>query len=621
MDLTTKDLQLIREALLRNFSLTDLEKSGRLDDPPTQELWKQLAEIDLEFFAGFYLPNHFDCAPAPLHKETYRTMEQAISSPGKINNALVWPRGFGKTTTTTLALPLWCICFRKRRFIPIISDSHTQAKQQLATIKDEIEHNDRIKEDFGELQGAKWQEDDITTANRVKLIALGARMKIRGRKFLQYRPDLIIVDDSENLEGVQSATRREAHRKWFWRSVMNAGWSDTKVFVVGNFLHFDCLLQHLVDNPMFHSRVYQAVPAWAEREDLWEHWRGLVTNLTDKNKEKTAYAYFLAHKEEMLKGAVSAWPEAFSYYDLMLTRVAGGEAAFATELQNEPVDPKSRLFKKWETFRMEYRSASAGLAEGIWLIPSNGQVAVPLSACTIFGFTDPSMGGSVQSDYSAITLIAKAPTRQMFAIVSDIERRPPDRLINAQNKWAKEYPIARWRIEKNAFQALFATESARRSMEEGVYLPVEPYNQLSNKQMRINSLQPDLENGYLMILENGQSLLKKELREWPMGAYDDGLDSLEGCRTLAKSFESQISTELIQAKAHEFAPNQAPGADIRIPLGTDPFAKYDKMADKTIYDLQVAAARKQATAEGRDPDVAQEEIPVPVEIFVPMMFA
>ena len=616
MELTPKDLELIRAALLRNFSLADLERTGRLDAPPTQELWKQLADIDLEFFAHFYLANHFDCAPAPLHIETYQTMQRAIESPGKVNHALVWPRGFGKTTTTTLALPLWCICYRKRRFIPIISDSHTQAKQQLATIKDEIENNPRILEDFGPLKGEKWQEDDITTANRVKLIALGARMKIRGRKFLQYRPDLIIVDDSENLEGVQSATRREAHRKWFWRSVMNAGWSDTKVFVVGNFLHFDCLLQHLVVNPMFHSQIYQAIPHWADHKDMWDHWRELITDLNDKNKEKTAYEYFTTHKEAMLQGAVSAWPEAFAYYDLMLTRVAGGDAAFATELQNEPVDPESRLFKKWETFRMEYHEP-----EGVWLIPTNGSTAVALSECTIFGFTDPSMGGSVQSDYSAITLIAKAPTRQMFTIVADIQRRPPDKLIDAQNRWAKEYPIARWRIEKNAFQALFATESARRSMEEGVYLPVEPYNQLSNKKLRINSLQPDLENGYLMILEDGQALLKKELMEWPMGAYDDGLDSLEGCRTLAKTFESQMSTELIQAQAHEFAPNKAPGEDVLTPLYVDPYAKYDKLADETLYQMKVAKIRRQAIAAGLDPDEVQKGIKKPKEVFVPMMFA
>jgi len=293
----------------------------------------------------------------------------------------------------------------------------------------------------------------------------------------------------------------------------------------------------------------------------------------------------------------------------MLTRVSGGSATFATELQNEPVDPESRLFKEWQTFRMEHRQETAS----IWLVPTDGAPAVELSTCAIFGFTDPSMGSTTRSDFSAIILVAKAPTRQMFTIVADIKRRPPNQIINAQNKHAKQYPIARWRIEKNAFQALFATESARRSMEEGIYLPVEPYNQLSNKKMRIDSLQPDILNGYLLILEDGQTELKKELTEWPMGAYDDGLDALEGCRTLAKGWEAQISTELIQAQAHEFTPSRAPNAGLLAPNETDPYAKYDALAENKIHAMQVAAA----IAAGVDP----ETIPEPKKIFVPVMFA
>ena len=258
---------------------------------------------------------------------------------------------------------------------------------------------------------------------------------------------------------------------------------------------------------------------------------------------------------------------------------------------------------------MEHRQETAS----IWLVPTDGAPAVELSTCAIFGFTDPSMGSTTRSDFSAIILVAKAPTRQMFTIVADIKRRPPNQIINAQNKHAKQYPIARWRIEKNAFQALFATESARRSMEEGIYLPVEPYNQLSNKKMRIDSLQPDLLNGYLLILEDGQTELKKELTEWPMGAYDDGLDALEGCRTLAKGWEAQISTELIQAQAHEFTPSRAPNAGLLAPNETDPYAKYDALAENKIHAMQVAAA----IAAGVDP----ETIPEPKKIFVPVMFA
>jgi predicted phage terminase large subunit-like protein len=622
MQLTLGDLKLIRDSLLRNFSKSDLEEAGYLDAVPTPALWKQLAEIDLEFFARFYLPHHFDLPPAPLHIDSYRIIQKAMSQPGRVNHAIVWPRGFGKTTTVTLALPLWCICFKKRRFILIISDTYPQAKQQLATLKEELETNERIIEDFGDLQGNKWQEDDIQTSTRIKIQALGTGMKVRGRKFLQYRPDLMIVDDPENLDGVQSAIRRERRRNWFFRSLMKAGWWDTKVFAIGNFLHFDCLLKHLEENPMFRSKVYQAILSFATRQDLWADWRELITDITDENKEDTALAFFRKHRDAMMQGAISAWPEAFSYYDLMVMKVADGDAAFATELQNDPIDPERRLFKTWNTYRLEWRESFVPNTIGtIWLVPTTGQAAVPLSSCAIFAATDPSMGTTSTSDKSAIVLIAKAPTGLMFILEADIKRRPPDQIINAQIHFAKKYPITRWRIESNAFQAMYSTESAKRSAEEGVYLPIEPYNQLANKKLRINSLQPDLENGYLLIREDGQEELKHELREWPMGADEHGLDALEAVRTLAKGWEQTSGAEMVQAEIHTYGPKslskQITQAQAQAP---DPYAKWDELADTTLYRMKVASARAVAIAEGRDPDAAEDEIPVPEKIFVPMMF-
>ena len=621
MQLTAADLKLIQEAIRRNSTAKELEESGILDRLPDRAMRVYLAKIDMEFFVRFYLAHHFDCDPAPLHKETYATALKTMSSTGRQNHAIVWPRGFGKTTTISLAVPLWCIVFLLRRFIVIISDSYPQAKQQLATLKEELENNERIQEDFGQLRGPKWQEDDITTANQIKVIALGARMKIRGRKFRQFRPDLIIVDDSENLEGVQSAARREAHRQWFFRSLMKAGWRGTKVFVVGNFLHFDCLLKHLVDNPMFTSRIYKAVPSFATNQQLWDEWREVLTNLDDPEKARTARQFFLDHEAAMLEGAVSAWPAAIPYYDLMVSKVTDGDAAFATELQNDPIDPEKRLFKRWETFRMEWRDSYAGSAldldasgmtqGGVWLIPTSGAAAIPLAACAIFGYTDPSMGQTIRADRSACMILAKAPTRQMFLLEADIKIRPPDQIINAQNRLAEQYPITRWGIERNAFQALYATESARRALEAGVDLPVVSINTLRNKALRINSLQPDLENSYLLIREDGQKEIKEELTQWPMGRYDDGLDALEGVRTLAKGWEAQIETEMVQANAHHFG--QTPYASTLKPFGvTDPYAKWDELADQTIYELKVAAA----IAAGEDPNL----IPVPEERFVPVMF-
>jgi predicted phage terminase large subunit-like protein len=603
MELTRHDLNLIREALLRNFTIAKLEASGWLDQIPTQKLWKELAEIDIQFFNSFYLPHHFDRTPSPMHLETYSTIQNALLTQGRVNEVVVWPRGHGKTTTVTNSTPLWCALYKKRRFIVIISDSHSQAKQQLTTVKDELENNPRILEDFGPMKGEKWQEDDITLVNRVKILALGSGMKIRGRKHFHTRPDLFVCDDLENLESLKSDLQRESTREWFFRSVTKAGWNDTKIFAVGNFLHFDCLLMHLTENPLFNHKIYKAVTSWAEREDLWDQWEAILTNLDDPRKQHTARAFFLVHKEEMLKGAETIWPEAFPYYDLMVTKVTDGSNTFATELQNDPIDPARQMFKNWGTYRMEYRPGSTLVEAGVWLVPSSGSAAVPLASCVIFGATDPAMAKTAHSDFAAIIILAKAPTRQMFVLEADIVRRPPDLMIAAQNAFAQQYPIVRWRIESNAFQALYATESARSSMEAGVYLPVEAYSQLKNKPLRINSLQPDLENGYILLRETGQDELKKQLREWPMGAHDDGPDALETARTLAREYEPMGGDELIQADTHQFTPSAVKRH--RVAVGEDEYAKWDKLADEKLREM----------AEERG-----EELPEYEEVFVPVMY-
>jgi len=571
------DLQLIQERLLAHFSLEELEETGWLDRPPDSHLRKQLAELDPEFFCRFYLREHFNKPPALVHRKLFQSLKELIETPGRVQEAWVLPRGWAKTTIGCLGLPAWCVVFQKRWHIPIISDSFDQAKDQLQTLKVEFEDNPRLEEDFGKLEGSLWQAAEIVTSNGVKIRALGSGMKIRGRKFGKHRPDLVILDDIENLREVQSETSRSHLRHWLWNSVMKAGWEDTKLLALGNYLHWDCLLIHLVENPMFTSHVHQAIPSWPERMDLWDEWRGIIVNLEDADKEKTARAFYEENKEEMLKGAVSAWPEAWPIYDLMVIRVSEGEASFNTELQNSPRDPTKALFKTYGKFRREWRGQQE------WLVPLSGRAAVRLGDCAIFGFTDPSLGKTTSADYSAIIILAKSPTRQQFVLEADIKRRPPHQIIKDQMEWARQYPITRWGIESNQFQAMFAADSAWRSMEEDVYLPVTPVHQMRNKQARIQSLQPDFENRYILLPEHGLPLLKKQLEEFPDGK-DDGPDALEGARTIAREWEPLGADEVVEGEVHDFGQPQSRKYLRRVER--DPYEEMDKLADEKIREFK-----------------------------------
>ena len=78
--------------------------------------------------------------------------------------------------------------------------------------------------------------------------------------------------------------------------------------------------------------------------------------------------------------------------------------------------------------------------------------------------------------------------------------------MSDQIKYATEYALTRFGIEKNQFQAFFATQSAREALELDVNLPVVAVNQTANKSLRISSLEPDFSNGLLLLPQHGLTI-------------------------------------------------------------------------------------------------------------------
>lgn len=127
----------------------------------------------------------------------------------------------------------------------------------------------------------------------------------------------------------------------------------------------------------------------------------------------------------------------------------------------------------------------------------------------------------------------------MYVIDADICRRHPDRIISdvlEKEKWLRlTYGRGYTKLgcETNQFQWFLKEELAKASARVGLYLPITEVNQSADKTMRIQTLQPDIKNKYIK-LNRRHRLLIEQLKQFPMGAHDDGADALEGCRSLAK---------------------------------------------------------------------------------------
>ena len=496
------------------------------------------AATDLEHFGKYYLPHYFSLPAPAFHRELdalWRTRVMDSRDPVSdcsamlrktgTRTAIAAPRGHAKSTVMSLKNALHAALYGYKRYILLVSDTEAQAVGFLDAIKTELEENERILRDFGEQTGKKtWKTSSIQLSNGCRIDAVGSGQKLRGRRNYERRPDLILCDDIENDEGVRTLDQRDKLAAWFYKAVCKSGDRYTDILMIGTVLHHDALLARVLKNAGFLSRTYRAVLSDAP-SPLWDEWEALYTDLSDPKREHTAHAFFYRHRKAMLTGARVLWPEKLSYYDLRVMRLVEGESAFNSEMLNQPIDPESCLFSpQW--FRYY----------------SPAEVDFHAPHFRFYGYCDPSLGRTAQSDYSAIiTLAVDGESGTAYVYDADLARRHPDRIISdildkerlLRRELGRGYTL--FGAETNQFQWFLKEQLARESAKAGLYLPIQGVRAAEDKTLRVESLQPDIRNGYILFRRD-QTLLLQQLSEFPLGAHDDGPDALEGARTLSRRF-------------------------------------------------------------------------------------
>ncbi len=502
--------------------------------------WKISSEeqswaADPAAFGQRYLGEYFTEKTPSFHRELSRmwrrwvmkgkipseeTLPQLLKEPGR-RLALAAPRGHAKSTVISLQNVLHAAIYGYKRYILLISDTEGQAAAFLEGIRAELESNEKLLADFGPQKGKVWKNNVILLQNGVRIDAVGSGQKLRGRRHGARRPDLIVLDDVENDQEVLSPESRAKLERWYFGAVCKAGDRYTDVICVGTVLHHDSLLTRLLENPAYHTARWQAVEQFSS-SGLWEEWRGKYTDRSDPRRDKTALRFFQAHKKAMLAGTKVLWPQKHSYYELMCMMVSEGEGAFWREMQNQPQDPDCCLFpREWLRF---YDKEGMDFSQGF----------------QFFGYCDPSLGRDANSDFSAIlTLARETRSGLLYILDADLARRHPDKIIRDvldKARWLeREYggQYAAFGAETNQFQWFLKERLAAESAAQGIYLPIVEVRAASDKVLRIQSLQPDIRNGYLRFCRD-QTELVRQLEQFPLGRHDDGPDALEGAVRLCR---------------------------------------------------------------------------------------
>lgn len=191
---------------------------------------------------------------------------------------LMLPRGFGKTTLVN-ACVLYSILYETVKFPFMLSESATHSGTQLNNVKRQLEQNEKLRLVYGNLvptrqSTLKWTEGQAQTTNGISCYAKGRGGQVRGSNVDGKRPDLIIVDDVEDQESVQSVEQREKTRKWFYEAVIPAleMGSKGRILMACTLLHREALASTLMRDSEWTTVIFGAFgkdgkPLWPEKMD------------------------------------------------------------------------------------------------------------------------------------------------------------------------------------------------------------------------------------------------------------------------------------------------------------------------------------------------------------------
>ena len=431
------------------------------------------------FFARTYLPHYFNCPSPPFHREIYRFT--------KVEDEPVFlaaPREHAKSTIVSFGTPIEDICLARKRFIIIISDTEDLAADFNVFIMLELEENERIKADFGDLRGRQWKAEDFITRNGVRVKARGRGQRLRGLRNRQYRPDRVIIDDLENDKNVRNPKLVRETVSWILTAVMGSLERNFSMLMIGTVLAKNSVLSWFLKAtdeegaPLYMSRVYRAI-----QDD-----------------------------------GTPLWPEKWPVERLMKKKRQIGTINFNQEFMNDPKDEEGMFREEWIRYYHPEEISGRQLRTYVYI--------------------DPSMENGASNDYKALVTIGMDGDGTIYVLDAFIRRCSIDMMARVGYSRYEEFRPAGFGIEENALGEFARSPFRLVALEKKYQLPIRGIKHSASKESRIGRLSAFVERGIIRFQKahSDQDLLVEQLIYFPSSTVnDDGPDALEGAVALAET--------------------------------------------------------------------------------------
>lgn len=209
-----------------------------------RKIRKNIAQASFLIFFHFYFAHYIKYKTAFFQKEIIRHLEENTE-----DLYLISFRNSGKSTIVTTAYPIWAILGKlQKKFVVIVCQTKEQAKLHMSSLKQELESNVLLKRDLGPFkeESDEWNVSSVKfTKSGAKIMIASLEQSIRGLRHSENRPDLFILDDIEDISSTRTRERRDKTYRWLKGELIPAGDRNTRLVMIGNMLHEDCVLQRL----------------------------------------------------------------------------------------------------------------------------------------------------------------------------------------------------------------------------------------------------------------------------------------------------------------------------------------------------------------------------------------
>lgn len=406
------------------------------------------------------------------------------------------PRGFGKSTALTIADSiLQALLFPNLRLM-VASRTGGQAKGILNGIKGRLKF-DHFCDLFGDLEGPKWGETEVTLSNRTveypepTFYAVGAEGAVASKHF-----DMIKADDLVDEENARTEGNREKIHVFVYKTLVPT-------------------LMIKRENGM--RGEFDAVGTRYHPEDIYNHFEKKDPNF--KNAAFKIPALINPDTGQPDPEGISVCEERAPTQDLRNRRIGMGSAHFDSQMQQSTKRMQGKIFKD-EYFKW-YDEDPKELVQRLGL--------------AVWGACDLAIGEREQDDEYSDVIVGvefKHNITNIYTLAMYHGTIPYTGQIARAELLFDEWPeMRRFGIESNAFQKE-RLGAVYRELGDEIGDKCVPILTTKDKVTRAWKLSARYENGRIWHRRTLDSDLEDQLVEFPNGSRDDIFDAMDLAVTL-----------------------------------------------------------------------------------------